>query len=52
LKSAAIASATRTPTAFGHEVADFIEVLRPLPAIAAEIESIGSEPDDSTLAAA
>ena len=52
LKSAAIASATRTLTAFGHEVADFIEVLRPLPAIASEIESIGSEPDDSTLAAA
>jgi predicted patatin/cPLA2 family phospholipase len=56
LKPAAIASARRTLAAFGHVVEDFVEVLRPFPAIAreiaAEIEGVDSEPDDSTLAAA
>src|SRR6059036_95873 len=52
LKSAAIASATRTLRAFGHEVEDFIEVLRPFPAIAGDFAPVSSEPDDPTLAAA
>jgi len=58
LKSAAIASARRTLAAFGYVVEDFIEVLRPFPAIVPEMEGIegvqtGSrEADDSTLAAA
>ena len=52
LKSAAMASAKRTLGLFGHVVQDFIEVLRPLPGIAAEIGPVRSEPDDSTLAAA
>ena len=52
LKNAAMASAKRTLALFGHVVEDFIEVLRPLPGVAREIETAGSEPDDSTLAAA
>ena len=55
LKSAAIASARRTLAAFGYVVEDFIEVLRPFPAIPPQIEAIEAirrEPDDSTLAAA
>ena len=58
LKRAAMASAKRTLAAFGHHVEDFIEVLRPLPGVADEVtavkaaQTVGSEPDDSTLAAA
>jgi len=52
LKRAAVASAKRTLALFGHIVEDFIEVLRPLPGVATEIEPVPSEPDDSTLAAA
>ncbi len=54
LKGAAMASAKRTLALFGHVVADFIEILRPLPGVTDEAvpESAGSEPDDSTLAAA
>ena len=52
LKRAAMASAKRTLAVFGHIVEDFIEVLRPLPGVAREVEVMGSEPDDSTLAAA
>jgi hypothetical protein len=52
LKGAAVASAKRTLALFGHIVDDFIEVLRPLPGIATDIEPVRSEPDDSTLAAA
>jgi predicted patatin/cPLA2 family phospholipase len=51
LKSAAISSAKRTLAAFGH-VVDFVEVLRPFPAIEAPAERLSSEEDDSTLAAA
>src|SRR5206468_11878435 len=53
LKSAAMASAKRTLRLFGHVVDDFIEVLRPLPGVAVDIEPVRRpEPDDSTLAAA
>jgi predicted patatin/cPLA2 family phospholipase len=52
LKGAAMASAKRALALFGHVVEDFIEILRPLPGVATEIEPIRSEPDDSTLAAA
>ena len=55
LKGAAIASAKRTLAAFGHIVEDFVEVLRPLPAIARNLEAAetaDSEPDDPSLAAA
>jgi hypothetical protein len=51
LKQAAMASAKRTLALFGHMVEDFIEVLRPLPPVAAEVETAGSEPDDSLAAA-
>jgi hypothetical protein len=52
LKQAAIASASRTLAAFGHVVQDFIEVLRPYPAVAGDDGALDSESDDSTLAAA
>jgi len=52
LKSAAMASAKRTLALFGHVVEDFVEVLRPMPGVATQIEPAHSEPDDSTLAAA
>jgi hypothetical protein len=55
LKGAAIASAKRTLAAFGHTVEDFVEVLRPLPAIGQDLEAAetaDSEPDDPSLAAA
>jgi predicted patatin/cPLA2 family phospholipase len=52
LKGAAMASAKRTLALFGHIVEDFIEVLRPLPGVSTKAETINSEPDDSTLAAA
>jgi len=52
LKAAAISSAKRTLAAFGHLVEDFVEVLRPFPAIDRQTERVSSEEDDSTLAAA
>ena len=52
LKAAAILSARRTLAAFGHIVEDFVEVLRPFPAIEAQTERLSSEEDDSTLATA
>jgi predicted patatin/cPLA2 family phospholipase len=55
LKSAAITSARRTLAAFGYVVEDFIEVLRPFPAIVRDFEAAeagSGEADDSTLAAA
>jgi hypothetical protein len=55
LKGAAVASAKRTMAAFGHIVEDFVEVLRPLPAVAHQVEAAEtapSEPDDPSLAAA
>jgi predicted patatin/cPLA2 family phospholipase len=51
LKSAAMASAKRTFATFGYTVEDFVEILRPFPAITTEAETIDSESDD-TLAAA
>ena len=52
LKQAAISSAKRTLAAFGHVVEDFIEILRPYPAVETEARTADSEPDDSTLTAA
>jgi predicted patatin/cPLA2 family phospholipase len=52
LKTAAMASAMRTLRAFGHNVDEFIEVLRPFPPVAAVGETIMPESDDSTLTAA
>ncbi len=52
LKAAAISSAKRTLAAFGHIVEDFVEVLRPFPAIEEHTETVSSEEDDSSLATA
>ena len=52
LKDAAISSAKRTLAAFGHLVEDFVEVLRPFPAIEGHTERVSSEEDDSSLARA
>src|SRR5215467_1734917 len=52
LKAAAIASAKRTFQAFGHPVDDVIEVLRPFPPVELESETVTSQSDGSTLAAA
>jgi predicted patatin/cPLA2 family phospholipase len=52
LKAAAVMSAKRTFQAFGHAVEDVIEVLRPFPPVELETETLTSQSDDSTLAAA
>jgi len=52
LKAAAIMSAKRTFSVFGHAVQDVIEILRPFPPVEQEPETLTSQSDDSTLAAA
>jgi predicted patatin/cPLA2 family phospholipase len=52
LKAAAIVSAKRIFHAFDHAIEDVIEVLRPFPPVEPEPETLTSQSDDSTLAAA
>jgi predicted acylesterase/phospholipase RssA len=52
LKAAAVASARRTFSAFGWDVDDFIEVLRPFPSVRVAADATVPQSDDSTLTVA